>query len=111
MNDAAEGAPMAKGEITLTQVYAELCEMRGSTDARLAGMEGSSQQVLVELQAMRRNGQRHVTKLDALHEAHLPDRVASLELRWKVALAIGGTLLLMVAGLFADLLRGLAFGG
>lgn len=112
MNEAAaEGTPMAKGEITLTQVYAELCEMRGSTDARLAGVEGSSQQVLVELQVMRSNGQRNSGRLETLHEARLPDRVASLELRWKMALAIGGALLLMVAGLFADLVGSWAFGG
>lgn len=102
---------MPKGEITLTQVYGELCEMRGSTDARLAGVEASSQQVLAELQGMRRNGSRHVSKMDALHQAGLPGRVTALELRWKVALAIGGTLLLMVAGLFADLVRSWAFGG
>lgn len=96
--------------ITIADVHGDFREFRGAVSARLGGLEESQREVLEELRAIRQNGTGTAGKVKLLEAAKMPERLASLELRWRLVLTIGGAVALMVAGLFVDLLRSTVFG-
>lgn len=97
--------------VTIADVHGDFREFRGEMRARMDGVEATQAELLELVRKTTGSNNGTAARLHTLEEARLPARVQDLEARWRVAIFVGGAVALMVAGLFADLLRGLIFGG
>ncbi len=102
--------PNTNAAVTIAQVYGELCELRGSSGARLDGIER-------EQKGLRRDFARGLDEIrDAFDDDHDGDdtirqRLTMIEAKQAIVYRILGALGLLVAGGLAELVRRAVVGG